>query len=352
MKETTNREANREVINKRNDENPAANLGNKNSHFHDNGKYKVQRRLKGSDGIYIEGEVEGVKSKFTADTGATRSVILLRVYNSIPEQNRPPCLRGNLDTPNSVGISGVSRIPLKQFGCSIFKMKLGSLELKHELIVAEVEDEGFLGMDILFQGSDSPADILLSESIIRLHGVTIPCTQIGVPERVRKVRSCENITIPENSEVLIDAFIERKEEDDFRNKSVVLIEPTLIFEEKYKLLMASSLADIRHNISHVVRILNPLQESLYKTQSLDLERIETIVPIENRLRAQNSDFYMSSNDITEIKGNVIQRVQEVKCDLPVHLENLFNKACEHLNDTEKEQVKEMLQKHEKNLLKE
>ena len=67
-------------------------------------------------------------------------------------------------------------------------MKLGTLELNHEIAVADIEDDGHLGMDVLFQGSDGPADILLSEGIIRLHGVTIPCIQIGLPDQVRQVR--------------------------------------------------------------------------------------------------------------------------------------------------------------------
>ena len=93
-------------------------------------------------------------------------------------------------------------------------------------------------MDILCHGSNGPADILLSENIIRLHGVSIPCIQIGLPEKVRKARVAERVAIPGNSEMIVDALIERSEEYDHRKTSIVIMEPTANFEERHMLLMA------------------------------------------------------------------------------------------------------------------
>jgi hypothetical protein len=56
-----------------------------------------------------------------------------------------------------------------------------------ELIVAEIEDEALLGLDILMKGKGGPADIKLTEGLILLDGIAIPCTQIGQPEPVRKI---------------------------------------------------------------------------------------------------------------------------------------------------------------------
>ena len=99
-------------------------------------------------------------------------------------------------------------------------------------------------MDILFQGSSGPADILLSEKKILLNGVSIPCYQIGLPESVRKMSIEKEIIIPGNSEIIVDAFIERTEDDDHLKNSVVLIEPAANFEQRHKLLMPATLADI------------------------------------------------------------------------------------------------------------
>ena len=83
---------------------------------------KIQRRLKRNERIYVEGEIEGIKLTFTADTGATRSIISPRIYNSISKQHGPTLRK-------SVGLSGVSGLPSKLHGCSDFRIKLGDLEL-------------------------------------------------------------------------------------------------------------------------------------------------------------------------------------------------------------------------------
>ena len=214
---------------------------------------KIQRRLQKSEGINVEGEIEGIKLTLTADTGATRSIISPHINNNIPKLYRPVLRK-------SVSLSGAFGLPLKLYGCSDFKIKLGNLELTQELVVAEIEDEGLLGMHILFQRSSGLADILLSEKKILLNGVSISCYQIGLPESVRKVSIAEEIIIPGNSETIVDAFIERTEDDDHLKNSVVLIEPAANFEQRHKLQMAATLADIKHSINHKVRILNPFDE--------------------------------------------------------------------------------------------
>ena len=78
-------------------------------------KPEIQRRLNRSDGVYIEGEIEGVKITFTTDTGATRTIISPSVYNCI-SSNRRPVLK------KSVGLSSASGSPLKEYGIALFRL--------------------------------------------------------------------------------------------------------------------------------------------------------------------------------------------------------------------------------------
>jgi hypothetical protein len=48
---------------------------------------------------------------------------------------------------------------------------LVNLTLDSELIVAEIEDEALLGLDILMKGKGGPADIKLTEGLILLDGI-------------------------------------------------------------------------------------------------------------------------------------------------------------------------------------
>jgi hypothetical protein len=52
------------------------------------------RRLPDSKGIYVEGKVNGSNVHFTADTGASTSILSFNVYSEILEEYRPK-LKGN-----------------------------------------------------------------------------------------------------------------------------------------------------------------------------------------------------------------------------------------------------------------
>ncbi|CAC5396051.1 unnamed protein product [Mytilus coruscus] len=145
----------------------------------------IGRQVVRCDGVYIEGSIQGVKVTFTADTGAARTVISTRIFKQIPQSDRPKLEKSNT-------LASANGQPLVEKGKAVFNLELGNLSLAKELVVAEIEDEVLLGLDILMKGEMGPADIKLTEGVILLNGVTIPCIQIGQPEPVRKVRAADN----------------------------------------------------------------------------------------------------------------------------------------------------------------
>ena len=70
--------------------------------------------------------------------------------------------------------------------------------------MAKIEDDALLGIDILPNESDGPADLLLSQVIIKLKGHEIPCIQEGVQVKARKVSCVDHYKIPGYCEALID----------------------------------------------------------------------------------------------------------------------------------------------------
>lgn len=86
---------------------------------------------------------------FTIDTGATLTVISERVYNSIPEGQRPKLNK-------CAGLTGASGQPLSQQGSAVFTITLVSgIKFKSEIMVANSEDKGLFGHDLLNQGEVS-----------------------------------------------------------------------------------------------------------------------------------------------------------------------------------------------------
>ncbi|KAL3882972.1 hypothetical protein ACJMK2_029273 [Sinanodonta woodiana] len=151
---------------------------------------------------------------FTADTGATKTIIADRVYNQIPEEKRPLLTK-------SVTLAGAGGTLLKELRKAKFHLELGPLLLDMEVIVAKIEDEGLLGIDILQNENDGPADILLSKGVIKLHGISVPCIQIGLnDDTVRNVKATDDCIIPGNSEAIIDVFVDRREDDGIAKQRV------------------------------------------------------------------------------------------------------------------------------------
>jgi hypothetical protein len=54
-------------------------------------------------------------------------------------------------------------------------------------VVAQIDDEVLLGLDILMMGKLAPTDIKLADKCIIWNGETIPCTLVGDLMRVRNV---------------------------------------------------------------------------------------------------------------------------------------------------------------------
>ena len=75
----------------------------------------ILKRVLHSDEFYLDAEVEGVNILFTIDTGATKTIISEKVYNSMPEACRPQLMQ-------SATLSDAAGQPLSQLGTAIFSV--------------------------------------------------------------------------------------------------------------------------------------------------------------------------------------------------------------------------------------
>lgn len=87
---------------------------------------------------------------FTADTGATRTIISDRIYNKIDPKKRP-------ELRKTACLTGAGGTRLKEYGKANFNIILGDISLTREIIVAEIEDDALLGIDILQNDEGGPA---------------------------------------------------------------------------------------------------------------------------------------------------------------------------------------------------
>ena len=298
-----------------------------------------------ADGLYIEGYVGSEQVTFTADTGASRTIISCRVYDRMDQESRPILRR-------SSALRGAGGAPIKERGKAAFRLILGPLEIVREAIVADISDEALLGYDILGDASEGPADILLSRNIIQLGGRDIPCIQKNRVQKSRRVVVADDVSIPGQAEAVVSVYIERLASDDLE-AGHFLIEASDTFQDGYPLRLAPTLVDINQGPTCLVRILNPFPNDVKLWQDSEIgtaEKIEKVVSVvttsenveEGGNLAQARRIQINQANTTEFEQLKATSVEEV----PDHLAQLFERATEGKSEHEKQIIAGLLKKHE------
>ena len=206
------------------------------------------------DGIYIRGSVQGYPILFTADTGASKTIVSSRIFDSMCLEDKPELVK----TAKLVGASGS---PIKEKGKAIFSLQLGTVKLQVEAVVADIEDDGLLGVDVLQNGEGGPTDLCLSKGVLKINNQEVPIIQIGMNERIREVTAAGHSIIPAQSEAIVDVHVERKAYDDFSSEHEYTIRPTENLQD-HPLQISPTLVDIIRSQTCEVRIVNPFPTAI------------------------------------------------------------------------------------------
>ena len=82
------------------------------------------RKTLSADGVYVKGKLNGVEVYYTADTGATKTVVSENFYMKMPSDKRPELRK------KQASITGASGKPIHLLGIGKFEMDIGSLCIK------------------------------------------------------------------------------------------------------------------------------------------------------------------------------------------------------------------------------
>ena len=313
----------------------------------------IRRGVPTVDGVYVKGFVQEVDIVYTVDTGASISLLSKKMFDEIPEQNRPvlhskiPILR------NADGKL------IECYGNATFGMMLGPLYMEKKLVIAKITDDCLLGADIILRDPAGPADLLFSKNIILLRGVEIPIAINQHTNTIRRIRLADDYQLKPMSETIIDVFVDRHGDDEDSN---VLLEPNKMLSEKYSLLMARSLVNLGNKVTQKVRIMNPFPEITVLLQDTIIgtaESVEECVTMteqedetetENHQSVRNIKFETSTQVLSNSQPEIVQgkvnhvsqkqgntnvdiddhtnqgSVTNQKYTVPEHLEKLFEET--------------------------
>ena len=83
-----------------------------------------------------------------------------------------------------MGAGGVS---IRDLGKGTFTLQLGPVSMQTEVIVAEKDDDGLLGVDVLQNGKGGPTDLLIIKGVLKVEGKEFPIRLVGRTESVRSL---------------------------------------------------------------------------------------------------------------------------------------------------------------------
>ncbi|MCG7875455.1 MAG: hypothetical protein N0C90_03920, partial [Candidatus Thiodiazotropha endolucinida] len=228
------------------------------------------------------------------------------------------------------------------------------MKLQVEAMVADIEDDGLLGVDILQNDSSGPTDLIMSKGVLRIKGQEVPIIQVGVTNRTRKVTAADNILIPAQSECVVDVYVQRCEYDDFNSEKDYIIEPTENFQTEYPLQMATTLVDINEACTCKVRMLNPFPTAMTIKQDAVIGKAEPIegkpITVAHQEDKSEEENFVSARRVKLPTEQVSKstsadrrrkRLHESQ-DIPEHLTALYEKTSQGLDCHEKERVAELL----------
>ena len=323
----------------------------------------VGRQKTKSDGVYVRSRVQEVPVLFTADTGAARSVLSKKVFGKIPVKYQP-------ELNESSPLSSVNGRLLKEYGKGKFTIYLDSMKIEAELVVAEIEDEGLLGLDILIMREEGPAEIKLGSGEIVMNGTVIPCIRIGNGNKVRKVTLADDYTVQPFTEYVIDVYIQKEDGDELDPNQNYIVEPDKHLSERCSLVMASTIVNTERNVTNKVRVLNPfpVEVQLYQDTVIGTaEQIQDddIIQIceaedENDMNNHSSlrriKLTMATHSTLSLENKcepvrIVNKVPEEnmrsceQLEIPQHLADMYSKARQGKNESDQRVICQTLCKY-------
>ena len=266
------------------------------------------------NGIFTQGQVEGIPINFLVDTGAAVTVMSSAAYERIPP-NRRPALRQTHTT-----ISGVGGTSVDVAGSSEMTLVFDGIPVIHEVIIVGIAMDAILGQDILLSHQ---CKLDLCNLTLRLKGQTLSCWTPGETALACRVLIKEEVVIPSWSERVIEV--------DIANSGYLamngLVQPSPeVIADKEVLMMPGVISTRSPTVN--VRVIN------FGESEVTLHPKQSIGSCES--------YYELPQSHSETKAAELRIIHKVSSELTKTLEDMVNKASPEMTASEKEQWKDLV----------
>ncbi|KAJ8936264.1 hypothetical protein NQ318_019750, partial [Aromia moschata] len=142
-----------------------------------------------SNSVFVDGLVDGKERLLLLDTGATRTIIRPDIVGT-EARITPTSWRLRTATGDPATIRGETNVTIV----------IGNVSFEHRALVAEIEDELILGMDIM---NTKGFELDFKNNVLKINGEKIVLHR-KTEETIRVVLA-EDTAVPERSEMILDA---------------------------------------------------------------------------------------------------------------------------------------------------
>ena len=277
------------------------------------------RNLSGA-GLYVSGKVETKDMDWLVDTGCTVTLVSSKVFYQIPADDRP-----DLEPPSNALISADGS-PIQSIGESLFNITIGTKTIAHRTIVADISNDGLIGIDFLKEHQFS-IDFKTNKLHCQDESISAEC--ILGQHRACRVTIADNTMIPAGTRTVIMA----KTTKPLAHGSW-LIEPLSRPPGEQPVMIAKVVVQGRgHSVP--VEILNPTDDNicLYR---------HTNIAVASRLNDSNLIGRISLQDTTPSAVSLSTKpsMDDLSSDLEPLIENINPKLTEDQMNSIRQLIKD------------
>ena len=199
-------------------------------------------------GFFINGKIEEVPVHWLIDTGSVLTIISKRKFEQIPAEERP-----KLEEYDRLLVAA-NDSHLKVHGQASFDILFGDEWYHHQLLVAEIRDEGIIGVDFLMQHG-----IVLdfAQNTVKCHDKQLEMSCHRTKERMCRIAVTEGVLVPPGARKIVEGRTTKP-----LAEGAWLIESTQQLPVKHSVLLARALVQ-GQGTKLPLELMNPTDESCY-----------------------------------------------------------------------------------------
>ena len=319
------------------------------------------------DGYFVSAIVANMPLTFLVDTGSNVTILRKDLLDFWRQEHFPNLTPVNIQLITATGECSPFH------GKAKIEFSLGNQSLSHEILFADIKNDGVLGIDFLCANR---CDVLLSKDHLVLNGEKIPCfhSTNEAPPGCCHIALTENVQVPPGYEMIVKG----RPLDRFNKDGIGIVETSDTYASKHGLLVAKALVSPRRGTvplrimnvldrpcflsrSTVTAVYEPVDEdSVEPVGSLDTSETETVStsdqPGSERVNLLSKESSIPDSSLVADKFERVSSLETAKSGCPVspdgnktssassfsHLEQMISESSVNLNESQKQQMQSLI----------